>query len=436
MKRVLASLATWAVLLTLGISAVPAGACTTAVVSGAAAVDGRPILWKNRDSDKRLNQVVYGADGRYAYIGLANSVDRAPMQVWAGVNSAGFAIMNSASYNLEKEDTQDEGRFMKLALQSCATLEDFRALLEKTDGGDRDTSANFGVIDARGGAAYFEVGRKGFKRFDAADPKEAPGGILIRTNYSASGDEKSGTGFWRQRRARRLADGLLEGAKLDARTILRELSRDIGNDALASEPLEGRGASSPRWAYTGDSICRYDTTACVVITGVKPGEDPLLSTFWVIPGQPLAGAAFPLWVGSGSVPAPLAGTADAAPAARACESLCDLLYPDRRGDLVRYIDAGALAGNLADLPQLLLGLEETTLDDVAASLEAWRKASPKSEEVRKVQEEMAGKTIGVMEILLGRFDGTAPAKNPRKAAKPKVAQPAPGPGPAKAGCGA
>ena len=88
-------------------------ACTTAVVAGSATTDGRPLLWKNRDSDDRRNQAVFCADGKYPYVGVVNGGDAAGLDIWAGVNSRGFAIMNAASYNLPGgEDTRGEGRFM------------------------------------------------------------------------------------------------------------------------------------------------------------------------------------------------------------------------------------------------------------------------------------------------------------------------------------
>ena len=62
-------------------------ACTTAVISPSAASNGRPLLWKNRDADDLHNQVVYRADGKYAYTGLINKGDAAGMSMWAGTNS-------------------------------------------------------------------------------------------------------------------------------------------------------------------------------------------------------------------------------------------------------------------------------------------------------------------------------------------------------------
>jgi hypothetical protein len=57
--------------------------------------------------------------------------------------------------------------------------------------------ANFGVIDANGGAAYYETANYKFEKFDANDPTVAPDGYLIRTNYSFSGEENKGLGYIR-----------------------------------------------------------------------------------------------------------------------------------------------------------------------------------------------------------------------------------------------
>lgn len=87
-------------------------ACTTAVVSRGASATGRAMLWKNRDADGSDNQVVFLTDGKLPYVGLVNRGDAMGLQIWAGVNAAGFAIMSSASYNLESGDTSGEGTLM------------------------------------------------------------------------------------------------------------------------------------------------------------------------------------------------------------------------------------------------------------------------------------------------------------------------------------
>jgi len=50
-------------------------ACTTAIISGKYTKDGRPMMWKVRDSDYAKNSLMYFNDGRYSYVGLINSED-------------------------------------------------------------------------------------------------------------------------------------------------------------------------------------------------------------------------------------------------------------------------------------------------------------------------------------------------------------------------
>jgi hypothetical protein len=69
-------------------------ACTTAVASGVVTVDGRPLLWKNRDADDKRNQVISDASGRHAFVGVVNGGNMAGLEVWAGLNAAGFAIID------------------------------------------------------------------------------------------------------------------------------------------------------------------------------------------------------------------------------------------------------------------------------------------------------------------------------------------------------
>jgi hypothetical protein len=163
--------------------------CTTAVVSGKATDDGRPLLLKNRDADALQNRLVSFTDGKLKFVGLVNSEDKDNSEVWCGFNSAGFGIMNSASYNLKGNDTTKladrEGIIMKKALAQCASLEEFEKLLSDMPK-PLGVEANFGVIDALGGAAYYEVNNFSYIKYDVNDPEVAPDGYLIRTNYSIS----------------------------------------------------------------------------------------------------------------------------------------------------------------------------------------------------------------------------------------------------------
>jgi hypothetical protein len=374
-----------------------ARACTTAVVSGQATANGRPLLWKNRDADNKQNQVVYDATGRYPFVGVVNSADPAGLDIWAGINAQGFAIMNSASYNLDKGDSVAEGQLMRLALQSCATVEEFQALLDKTDGG-RDVMANFGVIDAKGGAAIFETGRKAHKRFDATDPKVAPNGFIVRTNYSDSGDTEDGSGFLRRERATSLLDELVKAKALAAPTLLSGPARDVANVRIGSYPAKGLPAGA-HWAYTADSVCRFDTASVVLFEGVRPGEDPLLATLWVIVGQPITGAAGPR-VGAGregavGARAGAQGLGDDAGARRRADGV----LPETRGELKKFIRADAFAASDSALEPRLLKSEAENFRHAEAALADWRKEAPAPQEVSCLQDQLAERTLTEIQAI-------------------------------------
>ena len=175
---------------------IPMFPCTSAVVSGRVTPDGRPLLWKHRDASDLNNRIVHfeAEGGKLEFVGLVNGVDTMANEVWAGYNTSGFAIMNTASYNL-KNDTSSlsdrEGVVMKQVLGECRTVEDFARLLDSLPR-PIGVEANFGVVDALGGAAYFEVNSYEVFRYDV---KDSPDGYLLRTNYSVSGRPNEGYGI-------------------------------------------------------------------------------------------------------------------------------------------------------------------------------------------------------------------------------------------------
>ena len=162
-------------------------ACTSVIISGRLTQDGRPLMWKNRDTSNPYNCVVYQQGERYGYVAVANSnTARHPRSVWMGVNERGFAIMNTQSYNLaEPDDTlgsKANGAILKRALEICETVEDFKTLLD-TLPHPLYATTNYGVIDAKGGAAYFETGHNGYQLFDVNDTLNCPKGYIARANY-------------------------------------------------------------------------------------------------------------------------------------------------------------------------------------------------------------------------------------------------------------
>lgn len=278
-------------------------ACTSAVVSGRATPDGRPLLWKHRDTDFLQNHVEYVRGECYNFIAVVNSADY-PLkkEAWIGVNTAGFALMNTQSYNLvEVKDGEERGvangRAIHRALEICATADDFRHYLD-TIQKPSGIEANFGVIDAQGGAVMFEVDYNGYKAYDANDPQVAPGGYVARTNFSVSGMYGPGAGVVRYQEAVRVLDSLSRWKKVTPGRIFTDLSRSFHNCLLDVDlrqpPFTGDDASG--WFVDQDFIPRGSTSCSVVVQGVKPGEDAGLSTMWTLLGYPPTGIAVPLWV--------------------------------------------------------------------------------------------------------------------------------------------
>lgn len=92
------------------------------------------------------------------------------------------------------------GRIIYRALEVCATVEDFCHFLD-TISKPSLIEANFGVIDAQGAAAMFEVDYYKYTMYDANNPKDAPYGYIARTNFSFAGEVNRGRvmcAIWRQ----------------------------------------------------------------------------------------------------------------------------------------------------------------------------------------------------------------------------------------------
>jgi hypothetical protein len=273
-------------------------ACTTAVISGKATKDGRPMLWKNRDTNATKNKIMIFHDGKYTYTGLVNSGDKTGKSIWIGYNSAGFAIMNSASYNLNNDTIRQsggEGRLMKRALQTCATVDDFEKLLNSLPRPIR-LEANFGVIDAKGGAAYFEVGNFKVFKIDANDQAVAPGGYLIRTNYSFMGTPGKGGGYIRYVNTRKVLEKALDNGGITIKTIMRDATKNLHHSLTGSNLWDYASlpAGHEKLVCFLDYVPRRISSSSCMVQGVKPGQNPELTTMWTDLGWPLGSVTIPV----------------------------------------------------------------------------------------------------------------------------------------------
>ena len=259
-------------------------ACTSAIFTGKCTKDGRPLMWKNRDTGELNNRLEHFKGKKYDFVGLVNSPSKGG-EVWAGSNEAGFCIMNTASYNLaipEEKDLQDgEGSVMFKALGICRTLKDFEKFLD-TIRKPLAVEANFGVIDAEGGAAYYEVNTRTWKKFDANDSKLAPEGYLIWTNYSRSGKVDQGMGYVRWGNATDIVEkAYKEGVKFTPEWIMENLSRSFYHSILKADLRNSDIAEKTNgWFIDQDFIPRKSTSAISIFQGVAKGEKAKHTIFW------------------------------------------------------------------------------------------------------------------------------------------------------------
>lgn len=276
-------------------------ACTSAVISGKITPDGRPLLWKHRDTDYIQNSVKYFTGERYSFVAVVNSVAD-PREIWVGTNSAGFSIMNTQSYNLVEVEPGEErgeanGRVMLRALEVCATLDDFKIFLD-TITKPSLIEANFGVIDAQGGAAMFEVDYHQYVMYDANNPKDAPNGYIARTNYSFAGEVNAGGGYVRFMQEDKVLMPASATGIITPEWIFNELSRSFAHPLLGID-LRSGAFNKPHttgWFIDQDFIPRKSTASTVVIQGVLAGENPELTTMWTVLGYPPVSVAVPVWV--------------------------------------------------------------------------------------------------------------------------------------------
>ncbi len=318
-------------------------ACTSMIVGAKASKSGRPMLWKNRDTGTEHNFVekTPARDGHFAYVALYNGGDSTLRDAWIGMNEQGFAIMNTASYNLAPDTTDykdREGIVMALALQRCSTIDDFKCLLD-TLPKPLGVQANFGVIDAYGGGAYFECDDYKYTPYYLADTDDD---ILIRTNFSFSGNDTDGYGYIRYENAKMLTAVAVAKKSLTPADFTEGCSKSFFH-SLKGVDYE---STTDRWIVDQDFIPRRSTSASVVIEGIAPGGDPSECVMWTVIGYPPCSHAIAATVTD--VPECLRPTATGWRSTE-CNSVLQDKYkafPIKRGSGPHYIDMNYLRNKM------------------------------------------------------------------------------------------
>lgn len=316
-------------------------ACTSAIISGKITPDGRPVMWKNRDTSDLLNCVRYMKGEKYNFIAVTGYAKN-PRSVWIGTNEAGFSIMNTVSYNLiEKKEGEKTGSrngiVMKRALEICATVDDFKYYLD-TLTRPILVETNFGVIDAHGNGAYFEVDHTHYTEYNVNDPSVAPHGYLVRANFSVSGKLNEGAGYVRYQTTEQKLFTASVTNEITPQWLFSNLSRSFVNPLMGIDLKSGQ-FNKPQtngWFVEQDFITRKKSSCAVVIQGVKPDEDPSFTTMWTVIGYPPVTPAIPVWVkgAAGKLPRLLSVTGGRfdSPLCDAASLLRDRIYSYTRGN--------------------------------------------------------------------------------------------------------
>lgn len=322
----------------------PAFACTTAIISAKASSTGRPLLWKQRDTKNEYNVLAHLHGSRYSFTALFNANDVNHKSAYAGANDHGFAIVNNLSYNLRPDSmgiATSAGLVMTKALGSCLTVDDFERLLHSLEQPNH-LSTNFGVIDAYGGAAYFEVWEYGCKRYDVAD---SPDGYLYRTNFSLSGNDGRGQGYARYETAGYLLDRRARKG-ISPEYLIDGIGRSFYNAITGEDALRGKDM-----VMDSEYIPRITTTSSIVIEGIGEGERQDGSILWTAIGYAPCSYCVPVWVAAGNeMPQLVCAGADGNAAANVlANDLKHRLHPltFENGDL--YLDARTLRKEILPL---------------------------------------------------------------------------------------
>lgn len=368
-------------------------ACTSFIVSGKATKDGRPMIFKNRDTGDANNVVVVAQGELYRYLGIAASWDKKPTSIWGGHNEVGFAIINTAAYNMNGcrvKDSDNDGVVMRRALEVCRTLADFEHLLD-TLPKPLDVNSNFGVLDGEGGCAYYETGDSSYVKFDANDPREAPNGYIVRTNHGLTGCRSIDRGV---ERFMAITDFMAETHRkgnLDCEYLIANAPRYLTHGLTKQNLYEQlpKDENDTRYIHFSEFIPRYITSSVLLVQGAAPGESPSHTVSWTNIGWPCGSVAIPLMLEE-DVPLPSIVQRDESGKSWLCSQSIEQkqrVFSLRRGNVRDYIDLSKLVNAAGTgIVQRVMPLEREVFNQAREALKKVRKDKNGAQALRKYYE--------------------------------------------------
>ena len=364
--------------------------CTIGVANGDATSDGRPLIWKTRDREsKPNNRIFYNTELPIKFISV---VDSGETYAWMGVNEFGFAILNSASYDLVESRELGNGGFMRYALGNVKSIQEFEDLLISTNETGRSTFANFAVLDSTGMASIFETSATQYWRFDA---DEFDDNYLIRSNFSVNGGGNSGLD--RYNRSQVIINELAAENELDYQHLFKSHIRDFSdeNSNQIILPFEDQYELGDPFGFFNSefSINSYQSVSAAVIRGVLPDEPVELSTLFAILGNPVTSVAVPYFpVGN----PPASSFSDSIPPLTiAANKIKERLVYNSR-----YFDSYILSDeeNVGLISQII-SFEEDVFEDVEDQLEEWRESEIDASEMLEFQTIIANNVLDFVQNI-------------------------------------
>jgi hypothetical protein len=190
-----------------------------------------------------------------------------------------------------------EGELMYHALANCATIADFEAWIE-TYPKPWGVEANFGIIDAQGGAAYYEMNNDRYIKYDVNAEAD---GYRVVTNFSFAGRYEDYEGWERyQTASAEMKENFSREKEMSAVEAIDLFSRTYRHEVLG---VNFNKDNAPEFTVDQDFIPRRITSAVVAFEGVKAGDKPVHTVMWTALGYPACAVAVPLLVSGEHLPA-------------------------------------------------------------------------------------------------------------------------------------
>jgi len=252
-------------------------------------------------------------------------------------------------------------------------------------------NSNFGVLDGKGGCAYYETGNYSFTKFDANDSNEAPNGYMVRTNHGLTGCRDIDRGV---ERFMAITDFMAEAHRkgnLDCEYLIANVPRYLTHGLTKQNLYDQlpKDENDTRFINFSEFIPRYITSSAILVQGVAPGESPSHTISWTNIGWPCGSIAIPL-VLEEDVPLPTIVQRGETDKSWLCSQSIEQkmkVFSLQRGNKRDYIDLSKLVNAAGTgIVQRMLPLEREVFNHARDVLRKVRKEKKDAQALQKYYE--------------------------------------------------